>query len=612
MKSSNENTTKSVALAGNPNVGKSTVFNNLTGMNQHTGNWPGKTVATATGIAESEKYTYSLVDLPGTYSLLSHSPEEEIASEYLRSSECDAVVIICDASCLERNLILTLQIMNLGIKPLLCVNLLDEAKRKGIKIDLNILSEKLGIPVIGTVGRKKKSAKKILSALDALVDNDIAPANKISLKDEKIEEIIKIAEDVSREAVTKIEKKTFDFDRRIDRILTGKYTAYPIMLLLLAAVFWITLEGANYPSRLLSALLTNLGTKIKDFLIFIGTPNIIISAFVDGIYSVLSSVVSVMLPPMAIFFPFFTLLEDSGYLPRIAYNLDRPFKCSGACGKQALTMCMGFGCNAAGVVGCRIIDSPRERLLAVLTNSLVPCNGKFPTIIALISMFFVLKRRFSSIMSAAILTLVILLGIFMTFLVTKLLSHTLLKGKPSSFILELPSYRKPQIGKVIIRSLLDRTLFVLGRAVAFSAPCGLIIWALANINVGSASLLATCADFFDPIGKAMGLDGVIILAFILGLPANEIVIPIILMTYLSSGSLVDISVLDTMKSILISNGWTLKTAISMTVFTLFHWPCATTLITVKKETGKFYYAILSAVIPTLIGVVLCLLINFII
>ncbi len=612
MLTSNEKSTKCVALAGNPNVGKSTVFNNLTGMNQHTGNWPGKTVATATGVAESEKYTYSLVDLPGTYSLLSHSPEEEIASEYLNSGKCEAVVIVCDAACLERNLILALQIMELGIKPLLCVNLLDEAKRKGIQIDLDILSERLGIPVIGTIGRKKKSAKKVLSALDKLVESELSISDDFISSGDEIEKIIEKAEVLAKEAVTKNETKAFELDRRLDRILTSKYMAYPIMLLLLAVVFWITLEGANYPSRLLSSLFFDFGEKLKEFFVFLGAPNIIIKALIDGVYSVLSSVVSVMLPPMAIFFPFFTLLEDSGYLPRIAYNLDRPFKCSGACGKQALTMCMGFGCNAAGVVGCRIIDSPRERLLAVLTNSLVPCNGKFPTLIALISMFFVLEGRFSSVISALWLTLVILVGVFMTFAVTKILSLTLLKGKPSSFILELPSYRRPQIGKVIIRSVLDRTLFVLGRAVAFSAPCGLIIWVLANINVGSSSLLAGFAGFLDPIGKAMALDGVIILAFILGLPANEIVIPIILMTYLSSGTLVELSDPNSIKSLLISNGWTIKTALSMTVFTLFHWPCATTLMTIKKETGKLYYAVLAALIPSIIGIILCIMINIVI
>ncbi|MBR3966656.1 MAG: ferrous iron transporter B [Clostridia bacterium] len=604
-----EKKTINVALAGNPNVGKSTVFNNLTGMKQHTGNWPGKTVATAKGFSESEKYIYSVVDLPGTYSLSSHSPEEEIASEYLTSGCCDAVVIVCDAACLERNLILAFQIMNLGIRAILCVNLLDEAKRKGINVDLDLLSKKLGVPVVGTVGRKKKSAQKILDALDDLSYGESLSAENLHFSENNIEEIIAKSEEAVKEAVTKKHENTFGFDRKLDRILTGKLTAYPIMILLLAAVFWITLEGANYPSRLLAVVLDNLGEGIRSFLEFVRIPNIIISVFIDGIYRVLSSVVSVMLPPMAIFFPFFTLLEDSGYLPRIAYNLDRPFKCSGACGKQALTMCMGFGCNAAGVVGCRIIDSPRERLLAVLTNSLVPCNGKFPTLIALISMFFVLDGNFSAMLSSLILTLVILLGIAMTFAATRILSFTCLKGRPSSFILELPSYRKPQIGKVIVRSLLDRTASVLMRAIAFSAPCGLVIWMLANISIGDTSLLSSCTIFFDPIGKALGLDGVIIFAFILGLPANEIVIPIILMSYLSSGTLVDISDLDSMKNILVSNGWTLKTAISMTIFTLFHWPCATTLITVKKETGKLYYTLLSAMIPTLIGVILCLMVN---
>ena len=318
-----------------------------------------------------------------------------------------------------------------------------------------------------------------------------------------------------------------------------------------------------------------------------------------------------MLPPMAIFFPFFTLLEDSGYLPRIAYNLDKPFKCAGACGKQALTMCMGFGCNAVGVVGCRIIDSPRERLLAIVTNSFVPCNGRFPTMIALISMFFVSGGFLSSVKSTLLLTLSVLLGILATFASTKLLSMTVLKGEPSSFTLELPPYRRPQIGKTIIRSVFDRTLFVLGRSVAFAAPAGLVIWLLANITVGGASLLSLAASFLDPLGKIMGLDGVILLAFVLALPANEIVIPIIIMSYLSSGTLTDISDLSALRELFIMNGWTLKTALSMLIFTLFHWPCATTLMTVKKETGKLSYTFLSALLPTLFGALLCMLINLV-
>ena len=602
-----------IALAGNPNVGKSTIFNALTGMKQHTGNWPGKTVELAIGYAEGKKYTYKLSDLPGTYSLASHSPEEEIAREHITSGKCDAVIVVCDATCLERNLNLALQIIKTGVKTLLCVNLLDEAKRKNIEVDIDLLSEKLGVPVIGTVGRSKKSAKHILDALDELITspNSVAGQTEEIHEDEDIKEIILHAEDICKDVVRIDKKKYRSRDKRLDRILTGRIVGYPIMILLLAAVFWITLKGANYPSELLSRGLFYIEGKLDTLFHVIGVPEKITDALVHGVYRVLAWVVSVMLPPMAIFFPFFTLLEDSGYLPRIAYNLDKPFKCAGACGKQALTMCMGFGCNAVGVVGCRIIDSPRERLLAIVTNSFVPCNGRFPTMIALISMFFVSGGFLSSVKSTLLLTLSVLLGILATFASTKLLSLTVLKGEPSSFTLELPPYRRPQIGKTIIRSVFDRTLFVLGRSVAFAAPAGLVIWLLANINVGGASLLSLAASFLDPLGKIMGLDGVILLAFVLALPANEIVIPIIIMSYLSSGTLTDISDLSALRELFIMNGWTLKTALSMLIFTLFHWPCATTLMTVKKETGKLSYTFLSALLPTLFGALLCMLINLV-
>ena len=274
---------------------------------------------------------------------------------------------------------------------------------------------------------------------------------------------------------------------------------------------------------------------IRDsFFHWMNAPEWLHGVLVLGVYRVLAWVVSVMLPPMAIFFPLFTLLEDLGYLPRVAFNLDHQFKKCGSCGKQALTMCMGFGCNAAGVTGARIIDSPRERLIAILTNNFVPCNGRFPTIIAIISMFFIgaVTLPFQSALSALMLTGVIVLGVFMTFAVSRLLSGTLLKGVPSSFALELPPYRRPQIGKVIVRSIFDRTLFVLGRAIAVAAPAGLIIWVMANVSVGGASLLSHCAGFLDPFARLLGMDGIILMAFILGFPANEIVVPIMIMAYI--------------------------------------------------------------------------------
>ena len=601
-----------IALAGNPNVGKSTIFNSLTGLNQHTGNWPGKTVAVAEGFCESEKYSYRIVDLPGTYSILPHSPEEEIAREYLCSEKSEAVIVVCDGTCLERNLIFALQIINRCENVLLCVNLLDEAKKKKIYIDIEKLSSLLGVPVVGTVGRSKKCRKALLCELDKLIDRKKEPQS-VEKHIDDIETIVKKAEEIYRATVSVKAKKYNSRDRGLDRIFTSKWIGFPIMLLLVATVFWITLKGANYPSAFLSKTFIYLENKLAELFDFLKIPNTITDALVHGVFKVSSWVVSVMLPPMAIFFPFFTLLEDSGYLPRIAFNLDRPFKCAGACGKQALTMCMGFGCNAAGVVGCRIIDSQRERLLAIVTNSLVPCNGRFPTLISIITMFVIAgSGTRSSFIGAMLLTVIVSFGIVMTLLATKLLSATVLKGKPSSFALELPPYRRPQIGKVIFRSIFDRTLFVLARSLAFAAPAGFIIWLLANTEICGTSSLLYISGLLDPIGKIIGLDGAILLAFVLGLPANEIVIPIITMIYLSNGYLNDISDISTLKEILISNGWTIQTAISMIVFSMFHWPCATTLATIKKETGSLYYVILSIILPTAIGALLCFALNILV
>ena len=380
------------------------------------------------------------------------------------------------------------------------------------------------------------------------------------------------------------------------------------MIALLAVVFWITITGANYPSELIANGLFWVQDRLTDFFLYINAPDWLHGILVLGVYRVLAWVVSVMLPPMAIFFPLFTLLEDAGYLPRVAYNLDKPFKRCSACGKQALCMSMGFGCNAAGIIGCRIIDSPRERLLAVLTNNFVPCNGRFPTLIAILTMFFVgtAGGAFSTLWSALLLTMVIVLGVMITFCVTKLLSTTILKGMPSSFTLELPPYRKPQIGKVIVRSIFDRTLFVLGRAVAVAAPAGLVIWLMANIFVGDVSILNHCASFLDPFANLMGLDGVILLAFFIGFPANEIVIPIVIMAYMSQGSILELDSLSQMKDLFVANGWTWITAISTILFSLNHWPCSTTLLTIKKETGSWKWTGLAAANPTVIGIVICI------
>ncbi|MBQ7383462.1 MAG: ferrous iron transporter B [Clostridia bacterium] len=590
-----------IALAGNPNVGKSTLFNELTGMHQHTGNWSGKTVEYAEGVCRHRGREMRIIDLPGTYSLTPHSAEEAVADEFISSAVPDCVAVVCDATCLERNLILVLQTMRTARAVVVCVNLMDEAKKKGIHIDTELLSDMLGVPVIGISARSRDGISEVLELF--------AEAKKLKPSSFEFDgrKYTDIAEEVCRECVTREKPKKELRDRRIDKILTGKVTGFPIMFLMLSIIFWITIEGANYPSELLSGFFFYIEEQLLRFMSYIGSPEWLTGLLVLGIWRTLAWVVAVMLPPMAIFFPLFTLLEDLGYLPRVAFNLDRCFKRCDACGKQALTMCMGFGCNAAGVVGCRIIDSKRERLIAMLTNVFVPCNGRFPTIIALISIFFVTVSGVSgSLLSALILSAVIIFGILLTFFASKLLSLTLLRGTPSSFTLELPPYRAPQVGKVIIRSVLDRTLYVLGRAAAVAAPAGLIIWLFANVEVGGLTLLRHCTDFLNPLASIMGLDGVILFAFILALPANEIVLPIILMAYSSSGALIEYSGLAELGTLLRANGWNALTALCVIIFMLCHFPCSTTLITIKKESGSLSWAVFAAILPTIIGILLCI------
>ncbi len=594
-----------VALAGNPNVGKSTLFNSLTGMRQHTGNWAGKTVENAQGYAKSQKHGYVFVDIPGTYSLIAHSKEEEVARDFLKSKKADITVVVCDATCLERNLNLVLQCIEISERVLVVVNMMDEAKRKGISIDFETLSHELRVEVIGISAREKSAASRILDALDATADISPNKHNISSCEDPK--NIISRCEQIARRSIIESKNK-HQRDMRLDRIFTSKLSGFPIMFLLLLLIFWITVTGANYPSALLSQLFLYFEDKLDSFLSFIRTPIWLHSLFIDGVYRVLSWVVSVMLPPMAIFFPLFTMLEDLGYLPRIAYNLDKPFKKCNACGKQALTLCMGFGCNAVGVTGARIIDSKRERLLSILTNNFVPCNGRFPSIIAVITMFFAVGTSTEStpIITALYLGGVILLAVSMTFLITYVLSRTLLRGESSSYTLELPPYRRPQLSKIIVRSVFDRTLFVLGRAVSVAIPAGIIIFLLANISVCGNTLLGHMALFLDPIGKVMGLDGVILLAFILGFPANEIVLPLAMMAYMSGTTITETGDLMSVRNILVSNGWDLTTAVCFIIFSLFHFPCSTTLITVKKETGSLRWTFAAFAIPTIVGAVCCM------
>lgn len=677
---------KIIALAGNPNVGKSTVFNSLTGMRQHTGNWPGKTVTIAQGSYIHKGTPFTLVDIPGTYSLMANSVEEEVARDFICFGDPDAVIVVADATCLERNLNLILQILEVTPNVAVCVNLMDEARRKKIRIDLEELSCKLGVPVTGTSARSGKGLDKLMDEVWTLTSDKIhgsptviqypeiiesavgllEPAIKdvvggrlnprwVALrllegderllkainnylgcdlmrseaiadsfrkaketletagihpelyKDMIVSGIVRKAEEISRQVVT-FEKANYNMrDRKIDRILTSRIYGIPIMIALLGVIFWITIAGANYPSGLLADGLFWVEERLTDMFVSIDAPSWLHGLLVKGMYRTLAWVVSVMLPPMAIFFPLFTLLEDLGYLPRVAFNLDNFFKKACAHGKQALTMCMGFGCNAAGVIGCRIIDSPRERLVATITNNFVPCNGRFPTLIAIITMFFagILAGPFQSIISALMLTGVIVLGVVMTLVISRLLSKTILKGLPSSFTLELPPYRKPQIGRIIVRSIFDRTLFVLGRAVMVAAPAGLVIWALANIHSGGMSLLAHSANFLDPFAKLFGMDGYILMGFILGFPANEIVIPIVIMSYMAEGSMMEFESLIQLRELLVANGWTWLTALCVMLFSLMHWPCSTTCLTIRKETQSWKWTLVSILVPTVTGLLIC-------
>ena len=642
-----------IALIGNPNVGKSTLFNELTGMHQHTGNWTGKTV----GIAKGYYKDLEIYDLPGAYSLIPHSKEEEVTSDFIINGNYDIALIVCDALVLERNFNIVLQTLEVTNNVILCINLIKKKKKNNIIIDYDKLASILNIPVIGISARKKIGIDKLIDTINNFKSNNSFQINynskieecikilntksrfeaikylivgssdkyinekvkqcRLYLNDNNIDinnsilgNIVKNSEDIAKKVV--INNKKYNF--KIDRILTNKVTGIPIMIILLVLIFYISIRGANYPSDLLFRLFNYIGNNLKNILINIHIPSIIYEPLMDGIYRVTTWVIAVMLPPMAIFFPLFTLLEDLGILPRIAFNMDGLFNKSNACGKQALTMMMGFGCNAVGVTGSRIIDSKRERLIAILTNSFIPCNGRFPTIITILTIFFigVSSSVFNSFLSILLLTIIILISIFMTFIVSKILSITILKGIQSSFILELPPYRKPLFFKVIIRSIFDRTLFVLGRAVIVSIPAGLIIWLLNNIYISDMNILNHLSNILNNFGLLLGMDGVILLAFLLGFPANEIVIPIMLMIYMSNNSLIDISNLNVLKNILVSNGWTFITAISVLIFTLFHFPCSTTLLTIKRETNSIKWTIISFIIPLIIGIVLCFIVSNII
>ncbi len=671
-----------IALAGNPNVGKSTVFNALTGLKQHTGNWTGKTVDLAKGVAEHKDVIYNFIDIPGTYSLKPRSKEEIVAGDFICFGGAQKVAVICDATSLERNLYLTLQIIETGADAIVCVNLLDEAKKKGVTINVALLEKELGVSVIGMTARNgdgietfleelpKKSNHKpvtirynenIESAIECilpllkkhnigelnhrwlslrLLEDDPGVKdfieNKKNITESQKEEIYQSAEKGRAFLKSKgelenlseiIASRLYEIASRISRavtlkspentdlskgekVFTNRFSAYFVMFVMLSLILYITIAGANYPSQWLSAFFNWCELKIVSFADLINMPEVLKGMLISGGFRVLGWVVSVMLPPMAIFFPCFTLLEDLGVLPRVAYVLDNSFEKAKTCGKQALTTCMGFGCNCVGISGARIIDSKRERLVAILTNSLTICNGRFPAIITLISVFLVSGSGLvGGIYSAFILALIIVLSLALTLFVSNILSKTLLKGESSHYILEIPPYRKPQISKVIVNSVLNRTLLVLFRAVVVAFPAGIAIWILANISVGDKAILNYITAFFEPLGKLMGLDGETLSAFFLGIPANEIVLPITLMSYLGAGEMVNIENTNVIGEILKNNGWTQLSAICYIVFSVVHFPCATALLTIYKETKSVKWSLLAFAIPTVLGMVLCSLIN---
>ena len=652
-----------VALVGTPNVGKSTIYNALTHNHEHTGNWAGKTVGVTKGECDYLDCKYIFYDLPGTYSLISKSKEEVVATDFIVFEDFDVAVVVSDATSLDKGINLALQTKEICKNVVVCINLVDEAKKKGITIDYDLLEKRLGSRVIPTSARDKMGLEELLNAIKSskpqeyldisygildspikslvstiktdqynpkwialkiLEDNTyyIHKLEKLGLEipsytvdvDVHLEVAIKLsfeAKQILKDVIT-YKKDTHDRTRKIDKILTSKIWGIPIMLGILFICFYITIIGANYPSSLLFSFFSSLEEPLANLLEFISLPSGFIDLLVNGVYKTLYWVISVMMPPMLIFFPMFTFLEDLGVLPRIAFNMDRAFSKCKACGKQALTMCMGIGCNAVGVTGARIIDSKRERLIAILTNIFMPCNGKFPSLIAIITVFFVgLNKTYGTLLCALILTGFIALGIILTFLVSYILSKTILKGEPSSFTLELPPYRRPKLWDTIKYSVRERAIFVLGRAVSVAIPAGVLIWIVANIEIQGIPILTYLVNFLDPVGLLLGLDGVILLALILGFPANEIVIPIMLMCYLNTSTLIDMDNLNVLKDILVSNGWTIKTALSFIILFMYRFPCSTTLLTICRETNSKFYTFLSVVIPMSIGVLLCFFINYI-
>jgi ferrous iron transport protein B len=700
-----------IALAGNPNVGKSTVFNQLTGLRQHTGNWPGKTVVRAEGAFAHEGSRVKIVDLPGTYSLQAGSVDEEVARDFVLFGRPDVTVVVVDATRLERNLNLVLQILEITDRVVVFLNLMDEARRHGIAVDATRLENELGVPVVPGTAREGIGIPELLTAAHAVANGErrttpyrlqrhapqidraisklepiIADAfpgvpntRWVALRllnaDEAVQEAVRsgelgqlihdesgtevpdtpdldrirvldsatrlrwelppdfhdivtehayaAAEEVaSRSQKRGLAKAGFAFDRKLDELLTSRVFGFPLMLFVLAVVFWLTIEGANVPSSMLATLLIDNGhTWLKGLSVAVGLPWWLDGFLLDGVYLATAWVISVMLPPMAIFFPLFTLLEDFGYLPRVAFNLDSMFKKAGAHGKQALTMSMGFGCNAAGVVAARVIDSPRERLIAIITNNFSLCNGRWPTQILIATIFIgaLAPPQLGGVVSALAVVGIALFGIMMMFVSSWILSRTVLRGEATSFSLELPPYRPPRVLQTLYTSIIDRTLIVLWRAIIFAIPAGAAIWLISNVTIGGVSIAHHTVGWLDPFGLLLGMNGVILLAYVVAIPANEIVIPTILMlTVLVTPELADQGAgagvmfeedsLATTEALLRAGGWTLLTAVNLMLFSLLHNPCSTTIYTIFKETRSLKWTTVATMMPVFMGVTLCFLV----
>ena len=697
-----------IALAGNPNTGKSTVFNALTGLRQHTGNWPGKTVTRAEGSYAFEGSRFKLVDLPGTYSLQAGSVDEEVARDFILFGQPEVTVVVIDATRLERNLNLALQVLEITDRVVVCLNLMDEAKRRGIGVDVAALEKELGVPVIPASARRGEGIDELQKAIKSVADGtrrtqpfriselpqavlktashleeavaeafpDLPNARWVALRllnaDDRVMDAVKagdlgrlsdtnetaaspdvaaagqglldlaaslrwkldpqfhdaLTESLYKEAqrisesvaLRGMQRARFDFDRKLDSLLTSRWFGFPLMLLILSVVFWLTIAGANVPSQMLASLLLDgVYPWLKEVSSSIGIPGIVDGLLLDGVYLSTAWVISVMLPPMAIFFPLFTLLEDFGYLPRVAFNLDSVFRRCGAHGKQALTMCMGFGCNAAGVVATRVIDSPRERLIAIITNNFSLCNGRWPTQILIASIFIgvLAPPHLAGVVSAAAVVGVAVLGILIMLGVSWALSRTVLKGEATTFSLELPPYRPPRVLQTLYTSLIDRTLIVLWRAIIFAAPAGAVIWITANTVIGGQSIAEWVINWTNPFGLLIGLNGVILMAYIVAIPANEIIIPTILMlTVLSLGAagvgdgpgvMFEGSVADT-EQLLRASGWTALTGINLMLFSLLHNPCSTTIYTIYKETRSARWTTVASLLPVVLGFVVCFLV----